>query len=241
MKFERIAIGGGAILSDASGPGNAAPGLFDLEDWRRRGMLREQPGGRGSVAFIDAGRDQWVLRRYLRGGLPARVSRDAYLFTGEERTRAFRELRLLGELIERGLPVPRPAAARYRRRGLVYTAELVTRRLPPCETLTARLVAGRMSDADWQSVGRCLRRFHDAGVRHGDLNANNVMLGGPGEVWLLDFDGGRITRPGPWREAVLARLARSLAKVTRGNAAAAGWRAGYAGLCAAHDASLRQC
>lgn len=240
MKFERIAIGGGAILSDPSGPGNAAATLFDLDRWRRQGSVVEVPGGRGSVAYIDAGPDQWVLRRYRRGGLPGRFVRGTYLFTGEERTRSFLELRLLGELADRGLPVPRPAAARYRRRGCWYSADLVTRRLPPCETLAARLLAGRMAEGDWRAVGRCLRRFHDAGVRHADLNANNIMLAaaaGASDVWLLDFDRGAIVPPGPWCDEVLARLARSLAKITRGECAPDAWRQGFGLLRAAHDAA----
>lgn len=240
MIFERIAIGGGAILSDPSGPGNAAATLFDLDHWRQRGSVTELSGGRGSVAYIDAGPDQWVLRRFLRGGLPGRLVRETYLFTGEERTRSFRELRLLGELVDRGLPVPGPAAARYLRRGLGYTADLVTRRLPPCETLGARLLAGRMAEGDWRAVGRCLRRFHAAGVRHADLNANNIMLAttaAAGDVWLLDFDRGTIVPPGPWRDDVLARLARSLAKITRGEGAPDAWRQGFGLLRAAHDAA----
>ena len=70
-----------------------------------------------------------------------------------------------------------------------------------------------MDDARWAAIGRCLRRFHDAGVQHADLNAQNIMLGAQGEVWVLDFDRGRLREPGAWRERVLDRLARSLAKI----------------------------
>lgn len=234
MKFERIATEGGAILYDPTCTGNAA-GLFDVAAWRARGALDESRGGRGSVAFIADGPRQFVLRRYLRGGFMARLSRDRYLWLGEERTRAFRELRLLGAIRDRGLPAPAPVAARYLRDGLGYSASLVTLRLPDAETLAIRWLAGAMDERDWTAVGACIRRFHDAGIEHADLNAHNVMLGAAGQVWLLDFDRGRLRDPGRWRDRVLARLERSLAKISAQAPGAADWRAGFALLSAAHD------
>jgi 3-deoxy-D-manno-octulosonic acid kinase len=231
--LERLAVDRGAILFD---PGRfAVPGdlLFDAAHWQARGALTEHAGGRGSVRFIDSEDGRWVLRRYLRGGMAARIARDRYLWTGEERTRSFRELRLLAALRARGLPVPVPVAARYLRRHLSYGAELITERLPHAHSLSEMLAAGRMDDARWAAIGRCLRHFHDAGVQHADLNASNVMLGEHREVWLLDFDRGRLRQPGSWNTRVLERLARSLAKVSDG---ANGWRAGYALLRLAHDA-----
>jgi hypothetical protein len=58
------------------------------------------------------------------------------------------------------------------------------------------------------------------------------MLGEAGEVWVLDFDRGRLRRPGAWRERVLDRLARSLAKITAGRIE---WQAGFSVLRSAHD------
>src|SRR5688572_13334576 len=95
------------------------------------------------------------------------------------------------------------------------------------------LAAGRMDDARWAAIGRCLRHFHDAGVQHADLNAHNIMLGEKREVWVLDFDRGRLREPGHWSAGVLDRLARSLAKI---GGDAADWRVGFALLRLAHDA-----
>jgi len=231
--LERLATDRGAILFDPARV--AVPGglLFDPAHWRARGALTEQAGGRGSVQYIDAGEGGWVLRRYLRGGMAARIARDRYLWTGEERTRSFREIRLLAELRERGLPVPVPVAARFRRHHLAYDAELITERLPGARSLFEMLAAGKMDDARWAAIGRCLRHFHDAGVHHADLNANNIMLGEHREVWVLDFDRGRLRHPGSWSERVLDRLARSLAKANDG---ANEWKVGFALLRLAHDA-----
>jgi len=231
--FDRQSIDRGAILFDPERV--AAPGmeLFEPEALRARGTLSEERGGRGSVLYFDGVGVRWVLRRYLRGGMAARFVRDRYLWLGEEQTRSFRELRLLGELRRRKLPVPAPVAARYLRGLVSYRAELITERLPGALPLSAMLAAGRMDDARWSAVGRCLRCFHDAGVQHADLNAHNIMLGEQGEIWVLDFDRCRLREPGAWREGVLDRLARSLAKIGAG---AADWKAGFALLRLAHDA-----
>jgi 3-deoxy-D-manno-octulosonic acid kinase len=231
--LERLAIDRGAILFDPTRV--AVPGglLFDPSHWQAQGVITEQAGGRGSIQFIDAEDRRWVLRRYLRGGMAARVARDRYLWIGEERTRSFREIRLLAALHERGLPVPVPIAARYERHHLTYGAELITERLPGARPLSEMLAAGRMDDARWAAIGRCLRHFHDAGVQHADLNASNIMLGEHREVWVLDFDRGRLRHPGSWSGRVLDRLARSLAKVSDG---ANEWRVGFALLRLAHDA-----
>ena len=73
-----------------------------------------------------------------------------------------------------------------------------------------RLVDSGLPLEDWIAVGRCIRRFHDFGLCHADLNAHNVMFDGAGAVWLIDFDRGRLRRAGLWRDANLVRLRRSL-------------------------------
>jgi len=190
--------------------------LFDLESLAAAGRVEQVRGGRGSVSFLELAGDHFVLRRYLRGGLAARLSNDRYAWLGLERTRPFRELRLLERLQALGLPVPRPVAARVTRHGLTYSGELVTRRLLAAEPLGERWLAGRAVDEDWLAAGRCVRRFHDAGVRHADLNANNLMVDGLGGVWLLDLDRGCLPGPGRWQHRVLQRLARSLRKLAAG-------------------------
>ncbi len=235
MAFERITVPDGALLYDPRLAGNDPTQLFDRERWRRIGAIEEARGGRGSISFIDAGDRQYVLRRYLRGGLVAKLSRERYVWLGEKRTRAFHELRLLGRLHDMGLPVPAPVAARYVRKRLTYSAELVTERLPGTRSLAEAWLHGEMTPADWDAVGRCLRLFHDRGVQHADLNANNVMLGAARQVWLLDFDRGGLREPGPWVRKPLERLARSLSKVSRGTPQGAEASACHARIVAAHD------
>lgn len=186
---------------------------FQAENWPQQRQLGASAGGRGSTYFVGAAELSFALRHYYRGGLPGRFLRDQYCYLGEEASRSFREFRLLETLVRWQLPVPKPAAARIVRRGLIYTADLLTLRIPDVCSLAEAL----QDDAtiDWRAVGTTLREFHDHGVYHADLNAHNIQLG-EACVCLLDFDRGAI-RPGDgWKEATLERLRRSMRKVTRG-------------------------
>ena len=207
----------GAMLYDASCIEQpAGEELFERSHWRSRGALEELPGGRGTVAFIHEGGRRWVLRHYCRGGLVARVLQDAYLWTGAERTRSYAEWRLLRRLREWQLPVPRAVAARYTRTGLAYRADLITEELPARLTLAQALAARDVGAEHWRAVGRCIGRLHARGVRHADLNAHNVVLGAGEDVYVLDFDRGRVVARGEWENRVIERLHRSLEKVARG-------------------------
>jgi 3-deoxy-D-manno-octulosonic acid kinase len=202
----------GGILYDAARLRKPELALFTREYWAARGALEEFAGGRGSVCTLRTQDGDWILRHYRRGGFAARISNDRYVWTGAERTRSFREWRLLAELHGRGLPVPPPVAARFERVGLLYRADIITVRLANARTL-AEVIEHRALDlAMWQRIGRTIARFHAAGVHHADLNANNIMLVGE-DVYLLDFDRGRIRARGGWEDAVIARLKRSLEKL----------------------------
>jgi len=210
-----LRIARAAMLYDASRMDQPGFDAFERGYWRGRGALEEVAGGRGTVAFVrDAGR-RWVLRHYRRGGLVARFLDDTYFYTGSARTRAHAEFRLLRRLREWNLPVPEPVAARYVRAGLVYRADLITEELPTRLTLARALESGPLDSATWRALGRCIARLHARGVQHADLNAHNLLLGAGGEVYVLDFDRGRIRERGAWEGRVLDRLRRSLEKVTR--------------------------
>ena len=211
-----LRIACGAMLYDASRMDQPDPDAFERDHWRARGALDEVAGGRGTVAFVhDTGR-RWVLRHYRRGGLVARLLDDTYFYTGAARTRAHAEFRLLRRLREWNLPVPVPVAARYQRAGLVYRADLLTEELPTRLTLAQALASGPLETATWRAIGRCIAGLHSRGVQHADLNAHNLLLGADGEVYVLDFDRGRVRARGAWEDRVLARLRRSLDKVTGG-------------------------
>lgn len=203
------------MLYDAARVGQPGAVLFDPEHWRARGALEAARGGRGTVAFVRTPEgERWVLRHYRRGGLAARLARDRYIWTGAERTRAFREWRLLRRLRAWQLPVPAPVAARYVREGLFYRADLLTAELPVRRTVAHALADAPLPADAWLAIGRCVGQLHARGVQHADLNAHNLLLDDGDTVYVLDFDRGRIRPRGVWEDAVLARLDRSLRKVT---------------------------
>ncbi|MBA8888946.1 3-deoxy-D-manno-octulosonic acid kinase [Dokdonella fugitiva] len=201
----------GAIVYDAALGTVPTADWFDAAHW---GSLGRAAGGRGGVFFVRTPVGACALRHYHRGGLAARVSADAYLWTGASRTRAFREFRLLARLANQQLPVSLPVAARYRRSGLGYRADLLTRRIEGTETLASRLARGDLDALLAQDIGRTIARFHLAGAWHADLNAHNILVGGDDGVSLIDFDRGRMRKPRlAWQQANLARLLRSLLKL----------------------------
>jgi len=172
--------------------------------------------GRGSARFIAVEGRPCVLRHYYRGGMIRKLSEDSFVWAGEDRTRSFHEWRLLAELQGRGLPVPRPVAARYVRRGVLYTADLITERLADVRSLASVLSVEPPGEDTWTRIGATIALFHAELVFHADLNAHNIQIDGAGRVYLLDFDRGRLmARGGSWTQHNLDRLRRSVDKVCR--------------------------
>lgn len=201
------------MVFDAGLPTAPTQEWFDPAWWAGQGALNATAGGRGGVALLTTPVGSCVLRHYRRGGLVAPLLGDRYVWHGRNRSRGFTEFKLLTLLRLRGLPVPAPIAARCVRRGLFYTADLITRTIENARTLAATIAAGGFDAALAGAVGALVARFHAAGVDHADLNAHNILVA-DGKLWLIDFDRGEIRDTGTaWKLANLARLKRSLLKV----------------------------
>ncbi len=185
--------------------------MFRPEHWQ--GRIVGRATGRGEALFVeDAGR-QWVLRHYRRGGLPGRVLNDGYLYLGPERSRPFREWRVLAQAFAAGVPVPRPVAAALHRRGLAYTADIIMERIDEAVSLADLLAGQAMTPRRWAALADALAATHLAGFWHADLNARNLICRRD-QWWLIDFDRARlgVVSPGQASKNRL-RLRRSLVKV----------------------------
>lgn len=170
--------------------------------------------GRGSVYVFKHDGRTLVLRHYYRGGMVARFFHDVYLWRGLYKTRAIAELRMLSAMRRMNLPVPTPVAARVRRTGFAYKADIITLLVPQSRSFSAVLNDRAVSTETWQRVGRVIRQFHDRDCNHFDLNAHNILLNEEGEVFLVDFDKSKIDRRSSvWKQTNLARLRRSLTKL----------------------------
>lgn len=203
----------GTVLYDAREPGGYDATWFDRAHWQRHGAELHSKTGRGGVLIWSRDDGGFVLRHYHRGGLVARLVFDHYLWLGLERTRSFREWRMLADLHAEGFPVPRPVAARVVRQGPIYQADIVVGLLAKVRPLSAHLVDGNPAPERWRAIGAMVRRFHDRGVDHPDLTAHNILLDDEEGVFLVDFDNAVVRAPGAWRDRGVARLERSLRKV----------------------------
>lgn len=222
-----LADGAGAIVFDAALAPQAQAAWFDPDYWRTQGALEGLAGGRGGVGVVSTPVGEGVLRHYRRGGMVARLFGDRYLWTGADRTRSFREFRLLANLHGQGLPVPAPIGARYVRDGAFYTADLLTMRIVDAPTLARCLGEHRLDAAMAGQVGATVARFHRIGAWHADLNAHNILVA-PSGLFVIDFDRGALRAPHrSWQQSNLERLRRSLLKLGAG-----------AGGIAAFDANL---
>ena len=218
MTRQTVNSEGSVILYDEALISHIDPQIFEPGYWPDAPRTAGKAGGRGAALFINHAGHDWVLRHYYRGGLAGRLLTDRYLWTGESNVRSFREWDLLRRMRDEGLPVPVPVAARYVRHGFSYSADLITVRLADVTPLSLRLSSGAVSPELWAQIGACIARFHHAGFCHADLNAHNIQISSSNEIYLLDWDRGDQRVPSSWRNSNLARLHRSLNKLSAGGA-----------------------
>lgn len=152
-----------------------------------------------------------LVRRLARGGL-ARVAGDLHLGL----SRITSELRAADRARKAGLRVPDILACRATRAvGPFWRFTLAVAEIEGARDLLEALPAAPPADRHriLEDVAAELRRLHQAGVYHGDLNVKNILLRGR-EVFLVDLDRAR-TRPArepAMDESNLARLNRSVEK-----------------------------
>ena len=169
--------------------------------------------GRARVVYLAAADKTWVLKHYYRGGAVASILKDQYLGFNIERSRAFREWRLLKKMRKLSLPVPEAVAAHVEKGFFYYRADLITEKIENSQTLAEVLEKDVLSNEQWEKVGSCISLFHRHDIYHADLNARNILLTESGDVYLIDFDNSdfRLNSPS-WKMANLSRLKRSLLK-----------------------------
>ena len=122
------------------------------------------------------------------------------------------ELNVLNVLANASVNVPRPIAARATKSGLFYRADLMSERIPNAKDLVDILIANPIGADIYQRIGQEIRKMHDVGVNHTDLNIHNILLDTSQNVWIIDFDKCGHQAGDDWKEDNLNRLKRSFLK-----------------------------
>ncbi|MDH3387038.1 MAG: 3-deoxy-D-manno-octulosonic acid kinase [Gammaproteobacteria bacterium] len=189
---------------------------FDVAYWQGRPGYSAIGGGRGGSVRIELDGNSAVLRQYHRGGLIGKMLTNQYLWMGRKMTRPWREWSILERALGAGLPVPQPISACVCRSGLCYRAAIIISYLEDTETLTQRLERDGLEAAGWHRLGLLLKRMHAEGIRHVDLNSDNILIDSRNRFSLIDFDKARIMKQvDDWQWRPLYRLQRSIEKRNR--------------------------
>ena len=186
---------------------------FSPSYWQQNDAVTGQSQGRNITYFVKHQDKQLVLRHYYRGGLIGKIAKDGYLYAGLKQSRVYKEFALLEKMLELGLPVPKPIAARLVKKLHLYTADIIMEQIPLAQDLFQILKVRALTKDEWINLGNTIAKFHHNGIYHADLNIHNLMMDNTGKIWLIDFDRGQI-KPNKtkWQKSNLERLKRSLEK-----------------------------
>ena len=186
--------------------------VFDAEFWQNAGKVIGSAQGRGTTWFVQTETIEAALRHYRRGGLFGKLVEDSYLFSSWGKTRSYQEFQLLNTLIEAGVNVPRPIAARTVKSGVTYKADLLSEKIPNARDLVSILMERPLPAEMYQKIGLEIRKMHDAQVNHTDLNIHNILIDEHDKVWIIDFDKCFQQSGNGWKQSNLDRLKRSFEK-----------------------------
>ncbi len=180
--------------------------------------------GRGTtfrISIKDIG--NVIVRHYRHGGLFGKIFRDRY-FIGH---RALEELFCLTTAEIRGVPVPEALGVSERRRRLwfipspFYTALIATTEIVGSINLPEFLNGvdnTKLRGEVLLRAGAAIKKMHDAGIHHKDLNMNNLLVKtGEDAIFIIDFDRAKIFHQltDRLRSRSLGRLLRSARKLAK--------------------------
>jgi len=192
-------------------------GLGSVDDWRNLLEQAQVGTGRGATARLELlGGPRVVVKKMRRGGLAARLWRDRFVGT----RRLLANLTVAEEAKRRGIATPAPVALCLRADGVgLYQAWLMTEEIARAQDLLSVFKEGAPPPGVLEAAMGLVRRMHDAGLHHRDLNLGNLLVReeppGSREAFVIDLDRA-VLRPGPLddgaRLRALLRLERSYVK-----------------------------
>jgi tRNA A-37 threonylcarbamoyl transferase component Bud32 len=170
-------------------------GIEDLKTFLRRSSqtIRYLKGRTPHPSIPLEGGKRMVLRQYSHGGLFRAITGNLYLFG----SRAFRELALTEEIRSCGIPTIQPIGAIHQFNfSPFYKAYFLSLEIPHVKDLIQYLreVGTHPSHENLslkrkmiRSAGHLLRKFHQSGFFHRDLQLKNILVAGE-QLLLIDFD-----------------------------------------------------
>ena len=170
-------------------------GIEDIEAYlsRRKQAARFYRGRTAHPSILLENGEWMIVRHYSHGGFLSFLTRDLYCLD----SRSFRELALTEEIRGCGIPTVHPIGAIHQRvPPFFYRAYLLTREFPRARNLVEYLNENQLLPHGETlprkrriicEAGLMLRRFHDAGFFHADLQLKNLMVA-DGRTILIDFD-----------------------------------------------------
>jgi tRNA A-37 threonylcarbamoyl transferase component Bud32 len=133
-------------------------------------------------------------------------------------SRPFEELRVSEAARAAGVPVPECLAVIVRRRGPLYSGDVIVREVASAVSLEEWLRRHGAPPAELvAALGDAFAKLFAANIHHRDLHAGNVLVqdaGGALRVFIIDFDKARQfpSLPEAKRNAMLFRFNRALVK-----------------------------
>ncbi len=225
-EFESWSFEGGSAAARGDVAGVVRAALAEagsLHRWAAAQPGRREFTGRGAAYGVRLGKIAAVVRHARHGGLLAPLLGDLYL----GRPRFHREAALSHRLAEGGIPTPALLAGVRYRAGLAHRADVATEQVEGSDLVEVFFSdeppAGPRRAAVLTALGHLVRRLHDLGFVHPDLQLRNLVVSAAAgrsaapTAWLLDVDTCRRMRGDPDAERArnLERFYRSWTKWNR--------------------------
>ena len=147
-----------------------------------------EPSDLSGRAYIYKLEDDMVVRHVIHGGAFRHITRDRFLGLG----RSLRELKVSHYLIEKNVLTPEIIAIRYIRDGIFYSIWVISRLVPNSSDLLEYVKTYQYKvPAIMEKAGILVRRIHELGVFHPDLQIKNILVDSDSRLWMLDLDKAR--------------------------------------------------
>lgn len=217
--FKKIRFGNKLIyVRDSMASELIRRGIADLERLVSNSKDKKIFEGRGETVSLPIKDGRMVIRHYHHGGIFRKLTRDIYWGITP---RPLKELAVSEEARDKGLNTPEVLAVILRRYAKIfYKADIITREIEGGNNAYDYLRSAEVTSRDniIRSAAETVRKMHDLGLYHPDLNLKNILIqdiDGKIKSFILDLDRACIKEnlSNRERERNLLRLNRSVNKL----------------------------